>query len=45
MNSIGTNTIKTERLLLRKFIHEDADDMLKIWVSKPEIQYMYSEPI
>lgn len=45
MNSIGTNTIKTNRLILRRFIYEDADDMLKIWVSKPEIQYMYSEPI
>ena len=45
MNSIGTNTIITERLILRRFIYEDADDMLKIWVSKPEIQYMYSEPV
>ena len=45
MNSIGTKAVITERLLLRKFMYNDADDMLKYWVSKPEIQYMYSEPI
>lgn len=45
MNSIGTNTIETDRLILRRFTYDDADDVLNIWASKPEIQYMYSEPL
>lgn len=45
MNSLGTVTIDTERLLLRRFEYSDAKDMLELWVSKPEIQYPYSEPI
>lgn len=45
MNSIGTRTIETDRLILRRFTYDDADDVLNIWASKPEIQYMYSEPI
>lgn len=45
MNSIGTKTITTERLILRKFNFNDAEDMLDLWISKPEIQHMYSEPI
>lgn len=44
MNSIGTKEINTERLVLRKFEFIDADDMLELWVSKPEIQHLYSEP-
>lgn len=44
MNSIGTEIIKTERLTLRKFDFADAEDMLELWVSKPEVQHMYSEP-
>lgn len=44
MNSIGTKTINTERLTLRKFDFADAEDMLELWASKPEIQHMYSEP-
>lgn len=45
MNSLGTVTIDTERLLRRRFEYSDAKDMLELWVSKPEIQYPYSEPI
>ncbi len=45
MRSIGTNTIETYRLILRRFEYEDASDMLELWVSKPEIQYLYSEPV
>lgn len=41
----GTQTIKTERLILRKFDYTDDDDMLKYWVSDPLIQLLYSEPI
>lgn len=44
MNSIGTKEIHTERLVLRKFEFTDAGDMLELWVSKPEIQHLYSEP-
>lgn len=44
MNHIGTITINTKRLILRKFDFADALDMLELWVSKPEIQHMYSEP-
>ncbi len=45
MNSIGTKTIETDRLILRKFAYDDAENVLSIWASKPEIQHMYSEPI
>ena len=44
MNHIGTITMNTKRLILRKFDFTDAEDMLELWVSKPEIQHMYSEP-
>lgn len=44
MNSIGTKAIHTERLIMRKFDFADAEDMLELWVSKPEIQHLYSEP-
>lgn len=44
MNSIGTREINTERMTLRKFDFSDAKDMLELWISKPEIQHMYSEP-
>ena len=41
----GTIEIKTERLLLRQFKRTDAEDMLKHWISDPNIQSMLSEPI
>ena len=44
MVSVGTLEITTERLILRKFKYSDAQDMLDLWVSKPEIQHLYSEP-
>ena len=44
MTSVGTLEITTERLILRKFKYSDAQDMLELWVSKPEIQHLYSEP-
>ena len=40
----GTQTIETERLILRPFSHADNDDMLTYWVSDPKIQSLYSEP-
>lgn len=45
LNHKGTEVIETERLILRKFDYSDADDMIKYWVSDPDVQYMYSEPV
>lgn len=45
MNNIGTQSIETNRLVLRKFEYSDAEDMLNLWASKPEIQHMYAEPV
>ena len=36
LNHIGTNDIKTERLLLRKFRLEDAEEMFENWAKDPE---------
>jgi len=41
----GTIQIETERLILRKFEYTDDENMLKYWISDPEIQSMYSEPV
>ena len=45
LNHCGTRDIDTGRLELRRFRHADADDMLHYWISDPNIQYLYSEPI
>ena len=45
LNNVGTKEIVTDRLILRRFNHNDADDMLRYWVSDPKIQSLYSEPI
>jgi len=42
---IGTQTIETERLVLRKFKYDDEDDMYKNWASNPKIQLEYGEPV
>ncbi|MFV0393799.1 MAG: GNAT family N-acetyltransferase [Coprobacillaceae bacterium] len=41
----GTQMIQTERLVLRCFKYEDNTSMRKYWISNPNIQKMYSEPI
>ena len=41
----GTNTIITERLILRRFEYSDDDAMLKYWVADEKIQSLYSEPV
>lgn len=41
----GTQEIATARLLLRAFRYDDDDNMLKYWISDPEVQSMYCEPI
>ena len=37
MNTVGTRTIETDRLVLRKFKIEDADDMYGNWTSDDEV--------
>ena len=37
MNKLGTKTIETERLILRRFTLEDAADMYRNWASDPEV--------
>lgn len=41
----GTKEIITDRLVLRKFRLEDNASMRKNWISNPNIQKMYSEPV
>lgn len=41
----GTQTIGTERLILRKFLYSDSDAMLKNFIADENIQSMYSEPV
>jgi len=36
LNHLGTQTIKTERLILRKYKLADAEDMFSNWVTDPE---------
>ena len=45
LTHIGTNTIETERLILRRFEYTDDDAMLKYWVADEKIQSLYSEPV
>ena len=42
---VGTCTIETERLILRKFEYTDDEAMLKYWVADEKIQSLYSEPV
>ena len=41
----GTKEMETDRLYLRPFKYSDDNDMLKYWISDPEIQLPLSEPI
>lgn len=45
LTHIGTKTIETKRLILRKFEYSDDEAMLKYWVADEKIQFLYSEPI
>lgn len=42
---IGTQSIETERLILRKFENGDAEDMFNNWASNPKVQLEYGEPV
>ena len=37
MNHLGTKTIETERLTLRRFAVEDAEKMYENWAGDPEV--------
>lgn len=37
MNKTGTRRIRTERLILRPFAPDDAEDMFRNWASDPEV--------
>ncbi|MEE1154655.1 MAG: GNAT family protein [Acutalibacteraceae bacterium] len=45
LTHIGTHTIETERLILRRFNYTDDEDMLQYWVADERIQSLYSEPV
>lgn len=45
LTNIGTKTIETERLILRRFEYNDSKTMLKNWIADEKIQSMYSEPV
>ena len=45
LTHIGTNTVETESLILRKFEYTDGEAMLKYWVADEKIQSLYSEPV
>lgn len=44
LTHIGTRTIETERLILRRFEYTDDDAMLRYWISDEKLQALYSEP-
>ncbi|MBP5151738.1 MAG: GNAT family N-acetyltransferase [Lachnospiraceae bacterium] len=44
MNRIGTQTIETDRLILRRFKVEDAEDMFNNWASDPEVTRFLTWP-
>ena len=45
MKHCGTQQIETPRLLLRVFIDDDCDYMIKNWIANPNVQLEYGEPI
>jgi len=45
LNHIGTQTIETERMILRRFEYSDNGSMRKNWISNEKIQSLYSEPV
>lgn len=41
MQHIGTKTLETERLILRRYNMEDADDMFANWVTDSEVSHFW----
>ena len=44
MNKAGTQRIETDRLILRRFRSEDAEDMYENWASDPEVTRFLTWP-
>ncbi|MCI9370983.1 MAG: GNAT family N-acetyltransferase [Lachnospiraceae bacterium] len=44
MNNKGTKTLETDRLILRQFRHEDAENMFKNWASDSEVTKFLTWP-
>ncbi len=44
MNKIGTKTIEIERIILRQFTLDDADDMFNNWASDSEVTKYLTRP-
>ena len=45
MKHSGTQRMETERLILRRFLPEDAADLLQNWAADPNVQHEYGEPV
>lgn len=45
MQHFGTKSFETARLICRRFMPDDCNDMLKNWVANPNIQLEYGEPV
>lgn len=45
MNKAGTQTIETERLVLRRFKLDDAEDMYSNWTSRPKVNKFLTWPL
>ena len=45
ITNIGTNTMETERMILRRFEYSDNSSMRKNWIADEKIQSLYSEPV
>lgn len=45
LNNVGTKTIETDRMILRRFEYTDNLSMQKNWISNKKIQSLYSEPV
>ena len=44
MQKLGTRTLETERLILRRFSPRDAEDMYRNWASDPEVTRFLTWP-
>ena len=44
LTHVGTQTINTERLILRRFEYSDIDSMLRNWIADEKTQWDYGEP-
>ncbi len=44
MNKTGTQKLDTDRLILRRFVIEDAEDMYRNWASDPEVTKFLTWP-